>query len=571
LKQKISRSTFFKQDHPEIGGIMKILKKSAAMLFFAVLVSPGIGWGFNNCQFKDTINIYDADISGSRTFYDDTLYILSELVFVEDGEILTIEPGTVIWSEPGQAEEASALIVARGGKIYAQGTEDNPIIFTMQGDNVCDPFDIPFGTRGQWGGVIILGRDSLNTSAQVGHIEGVALAETRADYGGGATPDVHDNSGIFTYVSIRHGGSIIGEANEINGLTMGCVGDGTVIHHVEVINNLDDGFEWFGSTVNTKYLISAFNGDDGFDWDEGFRGKGQFWLTIQDSLSGSGADACGEHDGGTVPEDLRPFATPTIYNATYLGSGKIGADPGINSRLFAIRDNSGGFYYNSIFGDGNGRALNIENVAPTTDLALEDSERRLRVGDLAFEYDIFWDLKSYTGTLASIVPETWAQDYFNGVAPYNVTDGTTNDMETKNPLLVSISRTDNSSDLDPRLRPASPALSDPIKPIPVDPFFTQVTYKGAFSDSTDNVNFWLRKWTYLYQRGFTPFLCGDASSDMQVNILDIVHLINYKYKAGPPPWPMKAGDADGNGQINILDIVNLINFKYKAGPAPVCS
>ena len=119
----------------------------------------------------------------------------------------------------------------------------------------------------------------------------------RGKYGGGLTPDDDDNSGILKYVSIRHGGIGIAADNEINGLTMGGVGRGTVISHVEVFANFDDGFEWFGGTVNSKYLITWNIGDDSFDTDRGYRGKSQFGLVVKgvckDGESGSGGGVAG--------------------------------------------------------------------------------------------------------------------------------------------------------------------------------------------------------------------------------------------------------------------------------------
>ena len=122
---------------------------------------------------------------------------------------------------------------------------------------------------------------------------------------------------------------------------MGGVGSATTIEYVEVFANADDGFEWFGGTVNSKYLVGAFNNDDTFDWDEGFTGKGQFWFAIQ----AEGADRGAEMDGGpSSAPDAQPYSTPVIYNATFIGAG---ADGG--SQVMKFRENTGGIYANSIF------------------------------------------------------------------------------------------------------------------------------------------------------------------------------------------------------------------------------
>src|SRR5690606_33449452 len=181
--------------------------------------------------------------------------------------------------------------------------------------------------------------------------------------------------------SIRHGGARIAPDNEINGLTLGGVGRGTTIEYVEVLANQDDGFEWFGGTVDTRYLVAAFCGDDAFDYDEGFRGKGQFWFAIQaDDDAGSG----GEFDGGTTPEDGQPYAIPVIHNLTLIGSGA-GGTTASNDFAMNIRDNAGGKFYNSIFTDFFGRAVQVEDLASG-----EDSWSRLQADELVLQNNLFW-------------------------------------------------------------------------------------------------------------------------------------------------------------------------------------
>ncbi|MCM2271701.1 MAG: T9SS C-terminal target domain-containing protein, partial [candidate division Zixibacteria bacterium] len=211
-------------------------------IFMAVfmLMLPAIALGQVSEAGKPIKVVTDADIVGTTVWSRDTVWNMSGFLFVENGEILIIEPGTIIKGDPGTAENATALIVAKGGKIYAEGTPTQPIIFTSISDDVDDPNDIALGAagRGLWGSVIILGDARLNTASGTAQIEGIPGTEVRGNYGG---TDDNDNSGVFRYVSLRHGGSIIGAANEINGLTMGGVGRGTVIDHIEAYQNLDDG------------------------------------------------------------------------------------------------------------------------------------------------------------------------------------------------------------------------------------------------------------------------------------------------------------------------------------------
>jgi hypothetical protein len=422
----------------------------------------------------DTIEVVDADVApGTNVVWTaNNEYLLNGLVFVDAGATLTIQPGTVIKGKPGQGENASALVVARGGKIFASGTADAPIVFTAEADDAKDPNDLPNDARGLWGGVIILGNATLNSEPGETPIEGIPVNEPRGLYGGS---DDADNSGVFRFVSIRHGGTDIGAGNEINGLTMGGVGSGTVIEYVEVFNNQDDGFEWFGGTVNTKYLVSAFNGDDAFDYDEGFRGKGQFWFVIQDDETGNRA---GEHDGGTTPEDGTPYATPMIYNATYIGSGEF-SDNGDNDTVLEIRDNAGGHYINSIFTDFANEGIDVEDLDSG-----EDSRARLDAGDLKLANNVWWGFGA-GNELSTIAPDGFVAEHL-----------ASNGNRVVDPALRGISR-DRDGGLDPRPQASSPVYSD-LATIPNDGFYTDVSYVGAFGDKL-----WINGWTFISEAGIT--------------------------------------------------------------------
>jgi hypothetical protein len=441
--------------------------------------------------------------TGTTTWTKNNTYILDGFVFVNSGDTLTIEPGTVIKGKPGQTTDASALIVARGGYIHAQGTAAEPIIFTSEQDDVTNPVDIPEGTKGLWGGLIILGNASLNSSPGESAIEGIPTTEARGLYGaidtdGDTIPDSFDdadNSGVLSYISIRYGGTDIGAGNEINGLTFGGVGSGTTVDHIEVAFNDDDGFEFFGGTVNTKYLIAAYCGDDSYDYDEGFRGKGQFWVVFQADSVG---DRGGEHDGGTSPETGTPLATPVIYNATYIGRGE-----SENRRTLTFRDNAGGEYYNSIFYDF-GRGVDIEILGSS-----EDSYERWQNDQLKLENNIFWNV---AGNNADNIFTISAAKY-DGIpladstaevdaakAAFQAYFGSANNAAA-DPQLASISRTAFSEMLDPRPSISGPAYQN-LADLPMnDPFFTQVNYKGAFSNSTD---FWPAGWTLMSEMRYFP-------------------------------------------------------------------
>lgn len=386
-----------------------------------------------------------TDNTGTTTWTKDNVYLLDGFVFVNSGDVLTIEPGTVVKGKPGTGSAASALIVARGGQINACGTAAEPIIFTFE----ADPLDGSVGmtTTGQWGGLIILGSARLNTVPSTQNIEGIPTSETRGNYGG--TNDA-DNSGSLCYVSIRHGGTDIGAGNEINGLTLGGVGSGTSIHHIEVVANADDGVEFFGGNPNLKHILVSNVGDDSYDYDQGYRGKGQFWVAIENANSDRG----GEHDGGTSPEDGTPYATPIIYNATYIGNGA--------SRAVTFRDNAGGEYHNTIFHNF-GKGIDIEDLATG-----EDSKARLDAGELK---------------LAGVV--------LSSIGSNNIVDNNGTDLSAHANVSNIITSAAGITTANP-----IPGSSLGTGTASADTWFDNVTYMGAFDVNGSN---WAQGWTLTFQ------------------------------------------------------------------------
>lgn len=214
-----------------------------------------------------------ANITANTTWKSGKVYILQSRITVVEGVTLTIEPGVVVKGEAGTGANATALLIARGAKIMAMGTETSPIIFTSVADEimpgeVASPNLDPTVT-GLWGGLIVLGKAPISASAAAKQIEGIPASDPNGLYGGDKEDD---NSGMIKYISIRHGGANIGEGNEINGLTLGGVGSATVIENVEVVGNQDDGIEWFGGAVNVSNLLIWNSGDDAIDADQGWKG-----------------------------------------------------------------------------------------------------------------------------------------------------------------------------------------------------------------------------------------------------------------------------------------------------------
>ncbi len=249
--------------------LMKRLRFSVAVIAAGFTMTAnaqndlGQACGCPSVSSRPTLNLsLRADVDGNLTAANtvlscDTTYILNDKIYVGDGKSITIAPGTVIKGLQGVAGDNNALIVSRGGKIFAPGTCDCPIVFTANADPMNGTYGIT--NKGKWGGVVLLGKARNNlkggfgsntVSDGIGFIEGFTSSEPRNNYG--AAPGAHDdndNSGIMTYVSIRHAGDIAGAANELNGLTLGSVGRGTTLSHIEVISNLDDGIEFFGIII----------------------------------------------------------------------------------------------------------------------------------------------------------------------------------------------------------------------------------------------------------------------------------------------------------------------------------
>lgn len=397
--------------------------------------------------------------TGTVTWTKNKTWFVKGFVFVNDGQTLTIEPGTVVKFRKGQGNTASALIIARGGKIIAEGTPEEPIIFTSEDDDLNGSLDTK--EKGLWGGLIILGNAPLNTPSGEAVIEGIPLSDQRIVYGGNKSDD---DSGILKYISIRHGGTEIGEDNEINGLTLGGVGNGTTIEHIEVIANADDGIEFFGGTVNTKYLLSAYNGDDAFDYDLGYQGNNQFWFAVQDEYSG---DHMIEADGGQEVVNTIPYSIPYIYNCTFIGANTS------QLKILGFRNNAGGHICNSIFTNfKQGVLLSYEN-------GVSDSYAQWQNSNISVQNNIFYQVKDNVADEVFQVsgnnpPEgiisNWSA-YFDlgGNAIQHL------DISIYNPIPFN-------------------QISDNLAAYPGNSFFEEVNFKGAFG-----TYLWFDQWTLYSQ------------------------------------------------------------------------
>ena len=340
------------------------------------IIIPGGGGGGPTGQTVYLSKRIDTNI----TLKKENTYILQGLVYVVNNRTMTIEAGTTIKGSYSGSDVA-ALVITRGSKLVANGTSDNPIIFTSSSPNP---------QSGDWGGIVLCGKAPINSTFQgkaglyqveggIDNANGDGLAGSGDAVVPAPVPD--DSSGRLQYVRIEYAGYAFQPDKEINSLTMAGVGSKTLIDHVQVVYAKDDAFEWFGGTVNCKYLISYKTLDDDFDTDLGYNGKVQFGLIIRDSLlaDGSRSEAF-ESDNDANGTTAAPKTTAIFSNVTAIGPRSTTAN--IGNSLFRgathIRRNTGISIFNSII---MGWPVGIEvdaTLGSSTALNIEDSTLRLR-------------------------------------------------------------------------------------------------------------------------------------------------------------------------------------------------
>ncbi|HMZ89502.1 MAG TPA: PKD domain-containing protein [Chitinophagales bacterium] len=420
-------------------------------LLFTLLVSLGC-IGAANAQLPTAT--LTGEISGiTRNLVNDTVYILNGFVYVEDGATLNIEAGTII---RGDKDTKGSLIVTKGSKIYANGTADQPIVFTS---------NQPEGTRnyGDWGGLIILGNAPINVPGGTAVIEGgVDTPEGDGVYGG---LDPLDNSGIIKYVRIEYPGIAFVPGNEINGLTCGGVGAGTVIDHVMVSRSGDDAFEFFGGTVTAKYLIAHNALDDDLDTDFGFQGKIQFAVVKRDpnfaDVSGSNGF---ESDNDATGSTNAPQTNPTFSNITVVGPIQNAGDViNVNYKRGAhLRRNTSTDIFNSVI-IGYPSGIMIDGAlceASATDnnlkvqntiIAGHNNDFEVAAGS-TFDANAWFTTAAYNNTIYDLSSDVMLTDAYNATSP--------------NFLPMA----------------GSPLLSGSSFAAPELAGFTNTTYRGAFGD-----------------------------------------------------------------------------------------
>jgi len=388
-------------------------------------------WDAENTAYPATTVTKSGEITSSETWTATNVYKIEGFLYVRSGATLTIEPGTIV---RGDKSSKGTLIIERGAKINAVGTAASPIVFTS---------NEAAGSRdyGDWGGIIICGKAAINVPGGEAQIEGGPTSY----YGGASTPDNADNSGILSFVRIEFPGIPFVTDKEINGLTLGGVGSGTTIDHIQVYRSGDDAFEWFGGTVNAKYLVSSFTWDDDFDTDYGFSGMVQFAVALRDSSiadPGSGSNGF-ESDNDGSGSGNTPVTNPIFSNVSMFGP-KVTPSTSINTnykRAMHLRRNTQIDIYNTFFA-GYKDGLFVDGSAARQNLA--DGELLLYGITLAYCSGSYFPDDSL-----NVV-----RNYFNETSRNNDTLLSHSDLQITDPFNYS----------DPDFRPiaGSPVLSGSV-------------------------------------------------------------------------------------------------------------
>ncbi len=497
----------------------------------------------------------DGELTAANTIFDCAhTWILDKKIYVPSGKSLTIQPGTVIKGRQySTADSATTLSVEVGGKVFASGSGTCQIVFTAEADNLDGTY--PISNISKWGGVTIAGKASNNLTFAangpfqpgvgdgrlcvadgIGTFEGFASSNSKDQFG--VTPaqfDDNDNSGILRYVSIRHAGAILQVGGELNGLSLGSVGRGTTIEHLEIVSSGDDAIELWGGTVDLKYCSFLFGNDDNLDYDDGWRGRAQFIFVLKtDNTSSVDSDNGIEADADDQKSCLLPRSHPVIYNTTMIGNSKtvLTSD---NSSIAAMnaKEMTEGEVYNSVFafwknGFNMVKSLGTRNAVAATvnGVPSEAYHNWANTGGNSTN-----SLKFKCNTLVNVTNPITV-----GSNPANVVTSDTAQFYTtdKNIAVLTVPGFDYTFTVNNTTNAIShridaipnPALSTAGCPsAPADGFYTAAPYRGAFASSGQN---WLSGWTYTTLlnavTGLQP--CPtDLNGDGVTNNVDFLQLL----------------------------------------------
>ena len=448
---------------------------------------------------------------------------LSGLVYITNGATLTIEEGAKVQGKFSGAD-VGALIITRGSKIHAIGSVEKPIIFTSSATTP---------QSGDWGGIILCGKAPINTSYS--SIKGLYQVEGGVDNANGDglagsgdagnVEDADDNSGVMSYVRIQYAGYAFQPDKEINSLTMAAVGRGTTIDHIQVTYAKDDAFEWFGGTVNCKYLIAFKTQDDDFDTDNGFTGRVQFGIAMRDpNIADISSSEAFESDNDAAGDIETPITAPVFSNFTVVGPKPTSTSP--FSSLFKagahIRRNTKISIFNTLFiGWPTGIYYDNNGSAPVTANLSDDTTNNstgsvFRNNTLAGNYDKNGVISSVTQSSAnpSFGVLNWVKGNkgpdstnieisttdaklmrpFDFIAPDFTPFGNAS-ASTASPRTLVTWGTKLNVNYAPYSLESWPGNGSFSHILLADAFFTPVTFRGAVNPAGDSNQNWWKGWT----------------------------------------------------------------------------
>ena len=515
----------------------------------------------------------DGNLLANTILTCDKMWILDKKIYVPNGLSLTIQPGTVIKGLfTGVPATATCLIVSRGGKIFADGSPDCQIVMTA----MADPMDGTYAAhnQGEWGGLVIAGQASntltlakdgpfnpglgdgkLCVADGLGTFDGFATSDFRDQFGVNMTTpqpgylstfDDNDNSGILTYVSVRYAGAILTVGGEINGISVGAVGRGTTMDHLEVISAADDNMEFWGGTVNVKNSVFMFGNDDMYDFDDGYSGHAQNIFSIKasqnDTLGGAGTGSgsgaadngfeCDSDDqqsgngsgvaiGTIIDGGYRSH--PVFYNCTMIGNNKR-QETSDNTGMAAImaKELTEGEWYNCVFanfacgldlwtGNKPGEGARVATTSSTGQTVIDSYDNwrdnngtpSLIVKNCTFSGMGVGAPGAATATLVLDVSKiSGSNSYFlnpasHAASPRDTTQFYVTDGNIRVPSIPGFTYLwdmDGNTNVVTTQYDATPnpALTTSIV-APADGFFTPENYRGAFASGTTS---WLSPWSY---------------------------------------------------------------------------
>ncbi|MEN9355381.1 MAG: hypothetical protein RL318_2706 [Fibrobacterota bacterium] len=428
----------------------------------------------------DTVEVRDGAIptGGTTTWTHDKVWRLNGTVFVRAGAKLAIEAGTTVLGSARQ-DSAAVLVIARGGRIHAEGTARKPVIFTSELDPGIGALEPTSLNRGLWGGLVILGRAPNNNPGGVANLsEDIAGDASLLSYGDSTRADIHDTSGVLRYVSVRYTG-----INELKGVILASVGDGTVVDHLEAYCGADDGIDLLGGTVNLRHLVSGFHAGDALFYSEGYRGAIQYMYLQQKVIPGGASNGVNMklESGDTL---LHPVSIGRIWNATVVGTGVNSAADYTGKYKHALhyKKDGAGTFANSIVTQTAFGGVFVDSSK------LKDAAGSRTTDSLGKSLLLLNNLWSGIGRGDSLAGVAYGMPI---VGAHLLANG--NSVE--DPLLGGISWLQDKK-LDPRPAVTSSAWSH-LASVPADGFLETPLFRGAFGREN-----WAAGWTALSQGGF---------------------------------------------------------------------